>query len=76
MRFCSAGCAGTLMGCLPNNFLAVNAGSKLGELKALTDLYDIRIILAGGGVGLLAALTVAWKHFAVKREQRKLAKEA
>lgn len=39
--------AGTLIGCLPNNFLAVNAGSKLGELKAFTDLYDAKIILVG-----------------------------
>lgn len=39
--------AATLLGCLPNNFLAVNAGSKLGELKSFSDLYDYKIILAG-----------------------------
>ena len=37
----------TLLGCLPNNFLAVNAGSKLGELNSVSDLYDYKIILAG-----------------------------
>jgi hypothetical protein len=35
------------VGCLPNNFLAVNAGSKLGELKSFTDLYDAKILLVG-----------------------------
>jgi len=40
-------CAATFLGCLPNNFLAVNAGSKLGELKSFSDLYDYKIILAG-----------------------------
>ncbi|KAI7841563.1 hypothetical protein COHA_004733 [Chlorella ohadii] len=29
---------GTLLGCLPNNFFAVNAGSHLGELRSLSDL--------------------------------------
>ena len=73
---CCAGCAGTLVGCLPNNFVAVNAGSKLGELKSLADLYDIRLIMLGGGVGVLAMLSVAWKHFAGKQEQVNFAKEA
>ena len=40
--------AATFLGCLPNNFLAVNAGSKLGELKSFADLYDYKIVLAGG----------------------------
>lgn len=30
--------AGTLLGCLPNNFVAVNTGSHLGELRSLSDL--------------------------------------
>lgn len=38
---------GTFVGCVPNNFLAVNAGNKLGELKAFTDLYDAKILLVG-----------------------------
>lgn len=32
--------AGTLIGCLPNNFLAVHAGSKLGELSSFRELYS------------------------------------
>lgn len=33
-------CAGTLIGCLPNNMLAVHAGSKLGELSSFRELYS------------------------------------
>lgn len=32
--------AGTLIGCLPNNFLAVHAGSKLQSLTSFRDLYS------------------------------------
>lgn len=32
--------AGTLIGCLPNNMLAVHAGSKLGELSSFRELYS------------------------------------
>ena len=73
---CCGGLAGTLVGCLPNNFLAVNAGNKLGELSSFADLYDIKIILLGGSMGVLAVLSVTWKHLAGKQEQRKLAREA
>lgn len=39
LRRCSTSrTAGTLLGCLPNNFFAVNAGSHLGELRSLSDL--------------------------------------
>ena len=38
---------GTLFGCMPNNLVFVNAGSRLGELRSLTDLYDIKMILIG-----------------------------
>ncbi|BDA42227.1 Transmembrane protein 41 homolog [Coccomyxa sp. Obi] len=61
---------GTLIGCLPNNFLAVNAGSKLGELKAFTDLYDAKILLVGCGVGVVAVFPIVWKHLASRREQQ------
>ena len=47
--------AATFLGCLPNNFLAVNAGSKLGELKSFADLYDYKIVLAGVAVCPMAA---------------------
>ena len=39
--------SGTLLGCLPNNFVAVSAGSRLGELQSLQDLYDIKLLLLG-----------------------------
>ena len=39
--------AGTFLGCLPNNFVAVSAGSKLGELQSLRDLYDRKLLLLG-----------------------------
>ena len=39
--------AGTLIGCLPNNILAVNAGSKLGELSSFRELYSAVRALAG-----------------------------
>ena len=42
--------AGTLIGCLPNNFVAVSAGSRLGELVSLRDLYDRRLLLLGASV--------------------------
>ncbi|CAL8468082.1 g7621 [Coccomyxa elongata] len=61
---------GTLIGCLPNNFLAVNAGSKLGELRSFTDLYDAKILLVGFGVGIVAVFPIVWKHLASRREQQ------
>ena len=39
--------AGTLIGCLPNNFLAVHAGSKLQSLTSFRDLYSPVRALAG-----------------------------
>ena len=39
--------AGTLLGCVPNNFLAVNAGSKLKQLRSLNELYDARLMAIG-----------------------------
>lgn len=39
--------AGTLVGCMPNNFVAVNAGNKLSELQSLRELYDAKHLLMG-----------------------------
>ncbi|KAK9901612.1 hypothetical protein WJX75_004724 [Coccomyxa subellipsoidea] len=61
---------GTLVGCLPNNFLAVNAGSKLGELKSFTDLYDAKILLVGCGVGIVAVLPIGLKNLAGRKQQQ------
>ncbi len=36
--------AGTMIGCIPNNFLAVNAGCKLKEMTSLNELYDLKLI--------------------------------
>lgn len=48
--------AGTLLGCLPNNLFAVNAGAHLGELQSLGDLYSGKLLLLGLTAGA-AALT-------------------
>lgn len=46
--------AGTLFGCLPNNIVAVNAGSHLGDLTSLGDLYSTKLVALGAGMGLAA----------------------
>ena len=51
-------CAGTLVGCLPNNWLAVSAGSRLGELQSLSDLADTKMLVYSCIVGLIALLPV------------------
>ncbi|KAL0022440.1 hypothetical protein WJX79_000626 [Trebouxia sp. C0005] len=53
---------GTLIGCLPNNFVAVSAGSRLGELVSLRDLYDRRLLLLGLGVSFMALLPIVLKN--------------
>lgn len=53
---------GTLLGCLPNNMVAVSAGSRLSELESLSDLYDPRMLLVGGMVGLASLVPVYLKH--------------
>lgn len=45
---------GTLFGCLPNNIVAVNAGSHLGDLTSLGDLYSTKLVALGAGMGLAA----------------------
>ncbi|GAB4817853.1 hypothetical protein N2152v2_004899 [Parachlorella kessleri] len=72
---------GTLLGCLPNNFVAVNAGSRLGELQSLRDLYDPKMLgigelwpnTGGVGVGLIALLPIFLKHRAQRRQRREAA---
>lgn len=44
---------------MPNNFLAVGAGTRMSSMESLVDLYDARAILLGLGVGALALLS-AW----------------
>ncbi|GBF91305.1 hypothetical protein Rsub_03625 [Raphidocelis subcapitata] len=53
---------GTLLGCLPNNFMAVHAGDHLSDLHSLSDLYSPRIIGLGLAVGCIALVPVWWKH--------------
>eukprot|EP00884_Botryococcus_braunii_P002026 jgi/Botrbrau1/11824/Bobra.0224s0021.1 len=38
---------GTLLGCLPNNFLAVKAGTKLAEIKTFRDMFDMQVVAIG-----------------------------
>lgn len=45
---------GTLLGCLPNNAVAVNAGAHLSDLQSLGDLYSPRLLLLGAAVGAVA----------------------
>lgn len=50
---------GTLLGCLPNNFVAVSAGSRLGEIRSMSDMYDVKSLAIGllvSGVALLSML--------------------
>ncbi|KAL3148829.1 hypothetical protein ABBQ32_001707 [Trebouxia sp. C0010 RCD-2024] len=49
---------GTMLGCLPNNFVAVSAGNWLVELNLLKDLYDGRLVLLGLAVGLTVLLPI------------------
>jgi uncharacterized membrane protein YdjX (TVP38/TMEM64 family) len=49
---------GTLFGCMPNNFVAVGAGARLGELKSLRDFYDGRMVVLGLAAGAAAMLPV------------------
>eukprot|EP00195_Chlamydomonas_chlamydogama_P005060 CAMPEP_0202903622 /NCGR_PEP_ID=MMETSP1392-20130828/25438_1 /ASSEMBLY_ACC=CAM_ASM_000868 /TAXON_ID=225041 /ORGANISM="Chlamydomonas chlamydogama, Strain SAG 11-48b" /LENGTH=269 /DNA_ID=CAMNT_0049590887 /DNA_START=8 /DNA_END=817 /DNA_ORIENTATION=+ len=44
----------TLLGCAPNNFVAANAGARLGEIKSLSDLSDRRMLLLSGLVAVAA----------------------
>ncbi|KIZ03833.1 putative membrane protein [Monoraphidium neglectum] len=53
---------GTLIGCLPNNFMAAHAGDHLSDLHSLADLYNPRIIALGLLVGCVALVPVYWKH--------------
>lgn len=55
-------CAGTLIGCAPNNFMAANAGDHLSDLDSLADLYNPRMLLLGLMVGAVALLPVYVKH--------------
>lgn len=62
-------CAGTLIGCAPNNFMAANAGDHLSDLDSLADLYNPRMLLLGLTVGFVALLPVYMKH----RHERSMA---
>ncbi|KAK9798178.1 hypothetical protein WJX73_009252 [Symbiochloris irregularis] len=54
--------AGTLLGCMPNNFVFCNAGGRLGELQSFADLYDVKLLLLGCVVGVAAMVPVVWTH--------------
>lgn len=64
---------GTLLGCLPNNLVAVNAGSHLGELRSLSDLYSTRLLALGATVGLAALSPIYFKRRAAAKEAAALA---
>ncbi|KAK9820346.1 hypothetical protein WJX72_009266 [[Myrmecia] bisecta] len=64
---------GTFLGCLPNNFIAVTAGGRLGELKSLSDLYDAKMAVLGLAVGTIALVPIFYKR---KHEYNLKAKSA
>lgn len=47
---------GSILGCLPNNFMAVKAGMHLSELGSLSELYDPNTIAIFAGIGFLVLL--------------------
>lgn len=54
--------AGTLLGCLPNNWVAVSAGSRLSELQSLAEITDPVFICGSLVVGLVALAPILLKH--------------
>lgn len=65
----AAAAAGTLIGCLPNNLFAVNAGAHLGELQSLGDLYSGKLVLLGLTAGAAALTPVYFQRRAAARHQ-------
>ena len=59
---------GTFLGCLPNNFVAVSAGCRLGELRSLADLYDSKLLAVALGIAVVALAPIGWKHRHERRE--------
>eukprot|EP00877_Chromochloris_zofingiensis_P012554 jgi/Chrzof1/7552/Cz02g28050.t1 len=59
---------GTLLGCLPNNFMAANAGDHLSDLDELSDLYSPRMLVTGLLAGFIALIPVFVKHRQEKAE--------
>jgi uncharacterized membrane protein YdjX (TVP38/TMEM64 family) len=47
---------GTFVGCFPNNFAAVSAGARLGELKSLSDVWSVEMGIVTGIVAVAALL--------------------
>ncbi|GMH43458.1 hypothetical protein BSKO_11380 [Bryopsis sp. KO-2023] len=52
---------GTFFGCIPNNSIAVTAGSRLSEMKSLNELYSPRMLLFGCFAGCVAIAPVLLK---------------
>ena len=47
---------------MPNNLIAVNAGSKLTELKSFADLYDFKGLLLGAATPLYFSVGMLWQN--------------
>lgn len=62
--------AGTFIGCMPNNFMAANAGDHLSDLDSFSSLYSPRMLMLGLTVGLVALVPVYMKHRHERREQQ------
>lgn len=61
--------AGTLLGCAPNNWLAVNAGQRLAELKSLSELADVKMLVYSFVVGTVALAPLGWKYIRSRKER-------
>ena len=58
--------AGTLLGCMPQQFVAVRAGMTLATLKSLHDLTDLRVVAALFLAGCVVLLPSFLGHAAGK----------
>lgn len=69
---------GTLLGCAPNNFVAVQAGASLHSMQSLADLYDRRVLGVGALAGLaaLSPVLLKWRHERLEWLQAEVVKKA
>ena len=64
---------GTILGTLPNNFAAVSAGERLGDITSLKDLYSRKSAFALGAAFLCSALPLLLHRARPKRNDGKIA---
>lgn len=70
---------GSVLGCLPNNFMAIKAGMHLSELNSLSELYDPNSVMFLAGLGflvMLPALLTKPPEFLTNLEEEKAKKSS